>query len=265
LLQSHQLKIGYIPVGYFYRKSGRIASDFEQVRISVGDTLLLKGPEEELQRLMYDDDLINLTIPALDPYKRGKAPLAIIGIVGAIGLATAGLMPIAGSAMLGAVFVLATGCLQMHQAYKSLRGEVLLLIYGMLMVSIALKKTGALALVVTGVMQMSAGLPPVVILSLLYLMTSILTETLSNNAVAVVLTPVAIAIAQQLGVNPAAFAAAIMFGASASFATPVGYQTNTLVFNAGGYRFSDFVRVGVPMNLLIWALATVLIPVFWPL
>ncbi len=259
--QSVMLKIQILAV---HRNSG-IDSDFERVRISVGDTLLLRGSEEDLHRLMHEDDLINLTVPMLDPYKRNKAPLAILGIVGAIGLATSGVLPIAGSAMLGAVFVVATGCLQMHQVYKSLHGEVLLLIYGMLMVSVALKKTGALALAVTSAVEFGAGLPPIMMLSLLYLLTSVLTETLSNNAVAVVLTPVAVALAQQLGVNPAAFAAAVMFGASSSFATPVGYQTNTLVFNAGGYKFSDFIKVGVPMNLIMWVMATILIPIFWPL
>jgi di/tricarboxylate transporter len=135
----------------------------------------------------------------------------------------------------------------------------------MLAISIAMAKVGLVSLIVDSVMTLMPAAGPLLMLSLLYLFTSILTEILSNNAVAVLLTPIAIGMAQHLGVDPRAFVAAVMFAASASFATPIGYQTNTFVYNAGGYRFSDFFKVGAPLNLLLWAVATVVLPLVWPL
>jgi len=128
-----------------------------------------------------------------------------------------------------------------------------------------MRDSGLSQLLADGLVHLGGGWSPWVMLALLILITSVLTEFVSNNAVAVLLTPVAIAMAQALGVDPRPFVVGVMFAASASFATPIGYQTNTLVYSAGNYRFSDFARLGVPMNLLVWASASVLIPWFWPL
>jgi di/tricarboxylate transporter len=140
-----------------------------------------------------------------------------------------------------------------------------MLIFGMLALGIAMEKTGAALLIVEKIIDWVAGLGPMAILSIIYLLTSITTELVSNNAAAILLTPIAIGIAEQLGVDPRPFAVAVMFAASASFATPIGYQTNTFVYNAGGYKFTDFMKVGIPLNLLMWATATLVIPWFWPL
>ncbi|MNT34015.1 Sodium:sulfate symporter transmembrane region [compost metagenome] len=126
-------------------------------------------------------------------------------------------------------------------------------------------KVGLVSLMVQNMMDLLPWAGPLLMLSFIYLFTSILTEVLSNNAVAVLVTPIAIGMAQQLGVDPRAFVVAVMFAASASFATPIGYQTNTFVYNAGGYRFSDFMKVGIPLNILLWLVASVVIPLFWPL
>ncbi|MNY52015.1 Sodium:sulfate symporter transmembrane region [compost metagenome] len=126
-------------------------------------------------------------------------------------------------------------------------------------------KVGLVRLIVENVMTLLPWAGPLLLLSFIYLFTSVLTEVLSNNAVAVLVTPIAIGMAQQLGVDPRAFVVAVMFAASASFATPIGYQTNTFVYNAGGYRFSDFMKVGIPLNILLWLVASVVIPLFWPL
>jgi len=143
--------------------------------------------------------------------------------------------------------------------------KILSLIFGMLAISVAMDKVGLVRLIVENVMTMLPWAGPLLLLSFIYLFTSILTETLSNNAVAVLVTPIAIGMAQQLGVDPRAFVVAVMFAASASFATPIGYQTNTFVYNAGGYRFSDFMKVGIPLNILLWLVASMVIPLFWPL
>ncbi len=248
-----------------HRLKGEISADFKTVRLSAGDTVLIKGDETVLGRMFADDQLSNLRSPAYEPYQKSKAPIAIAAIFAAIGLATFNILPIAGGAFIAAVLVMATQCIKVKDAYRALQGNVLLLIYAMLAVSIAMEKTGALGLIVDSIMGLAQGMPPFVIISIIYLLTSCITEVFSNNAAAVMLTPIAVGMAQSLGVDPVPFVVAIMFGASASFATPVGYQTNTLVFNAGGYKFVDFLRIGVPMNILMWLTASLIIPLYWGL
>ena len=139
------------------------------------------------------------------------------------------------------------------------------LIFGMLAISIAMDKVGLASLVAEQVVRIGTDLPPWMILSLILLITSVMTEVFSNNAVAVLLTPVAISIAQQLGLDPRPFVVAVMFSATLAFATPVGYQTNMMVYGPGGYRFTDFTKVGLPLNIIVMLVACVLIPVIWPL
>ena len=134
----------------------------------------------------------------------------------------------------------------------------------MLIVGAGLQHTGAVAVMVDALVPLIQGLPPVVTLAAIYLITSVLTETVTNNAVAVIVTPIAIGLATQLGLDPRPFVVAVMFGASASFATPIGYQTNTLVYGAGNYRFTDFLKIGVPMNLIVGAVSVAVIPFFFP-
>ena len=246
-----------------HRPDGTIITDFNTARLSVGDTILLKGDESVLVRLFEENELVNLTKPELEPFQKKHAPIAIAVMMTVILLATLNIMPIAGAAFIGAVAVILTGCLKPQDAYKSLQGNVLFLIYAMLAISVAMQETGALELVVNSIFTMVAGLPPIVVLSLLYFITSAVTEVFSNNASALMLTPIAIGLAVSMGIDPRAFAAAIMFGASASFATPIGYQTNTMVFHAGGYQFKDFLRIGMPLNLIMWAVATIVIPWYW--
>ena len=142
--------------------------------------------------------------------------------------------------------------------------NIIFLIIGMLGLGKAMEVTGGAELMANGVISVFGSSSPVIILAVVYLLSSILTELISNNAVAVLLTPIVVGIATSLGIEPRPLIVAMMFGCSASFATPIGYQTNTYVYGAGGYRFSDFLRVGVPLNLILWIVATLLIPVFWP-
>lgn len=162
------------------------------------------------------------------------------------------------------MLVVLTGCLKPEEAYKPIEWPILMLVYGMLALSVAMRDAGLSALAAQSLVHWGGGLSPWVVLSLVILATSVATEFLSNNAVAVLFTPVVIGVAVELGVDPRPFVVGIMFAASFSFATPIGYQTNTLVYSAGNYRFSDFARLGVPMNLLTWAAASLLIPLFWP-
>ena len=140
-----------------------------------------------------------------------------------------------------------------------------MLIFGMLALGIAMDKTGAAELIVNSLVALTGGLGPIYILAALYLITSILTEIISNTAAAILLTPIAIGLAEQFGIDARPFVVAVMFAASASFATPIGYQTNTLVYTAGGYRFADFLKIGLPLNIVMLVVAVFVIPAFWPL
>lgn len=247
-----------------HRQGERLRADPAKLRLAVGDTLLLEGPPEGVSQLIEAGDLINLTEPQDRPFRVRRAPIAVGAVAAVVLLSAFGVMPIAGAALLAAFVVLATGCLERQDAARAMEWQVLLIILGMLTLGVAMEKSGALALLAGQVGRFAGTVPPIVVLSGLYLLTSALTEIVSNSAVAVLLTPIAIGIAGTLGVAPEPFVVAVMFGASASFATPIGYQTNTLVYGAGGYRYADFLRIGIPLNLLFWAAATVLIPLFFP-
>jgi len=248
-----------------HRQDENVQGNLDDFQLQFGDVMLVEGTPSQIKRFADNGELISLNTVLERSFRRDKAPIAILATLGVMLLAAFGLMPIEGLAIIGAVTVLATRCLDVEDAYKAVDWKILSLIFGMLAISIAMAKVGLVSLIVDSVMTLMPAAGPLLMLSLLYLFTSILTEILSNNAVAVLLTPIAIGMAQHLGVDPRAFVAAVMFAASASFATPIGYQTNTFVYNAGGYRFSDFFKVGAPLNLLLWAVATVVLPLVWPL
>jgi di/tricarboxylate transporter len=178
-------------------------------------------------------------------------------------------MPIEVGAIAGAVFLCLTGCIKPKQAYESIEWPLLFLIFGMLALGTAMQTTGAAAWlahnIVGGIDQFVTGPgKPMVLLGAIYLVTMVLTEILSNNAVAALMLPIAIGIAQEAGLQAQPFIIAITIAASAAFATPIGYQTNTYVYGIGGYKFSDFVKIGVPLNLLCFAVSMIVIPRVWP-
>lgn len=248
-----------------HRRGAGLSGNFDDVYLQMGDTILLEGTAESMKRLFENQELVNLTQPSERPLRRRKAPIAVAAILSVMSLAAFEVLPIAALALIAATAVVAFRCLDTDEAYASIRWNILMLIFGMLAVGLAMEKTGAAALIVESLAGLIGGLGPVAVLSAVYLLTSVMTELMSNNAAAILLTPIAVSLAQELGVDPRPFAVAVMFAASASFATPIGYQTNTFVYNAGGYRFTDFIRVGLPLNLLLWVAATLVIPMFWPL
>ncbi len=248
-----------------HRQDEGMRKDFEQVRLNLGDTLLLEGPPDGVRRLFDRQDLVNLTEPTERAFRRNKAPIALGAIAVMMVLAQLGVMPIAPLAMMAAVAVVALGCLDSKEAYEAIHWRILMLIFGMLALGTAMQETGTATLLVGFIASTVSDLGPVAVLSAVYFITSALTEIISNNAAAILLTPVAIGLAYELGADPRPFVVAVMFAASASFATPIGYQTNTLVYSAGGYRFGDFLKIGLPLNILLWIVATFAIPVFWPL
>ncbi|MBK1833265.1 SLC13 family permease [Roseibacillus ishigakijimensis] len=262
-LRLHQ-QYGII-VAALHRKGANLwERELEDVRLNLGDTLLLEAPEANLARFQnLQKDLIFLNTEVERPYRRNKAPLAIAIILAVVILAAFG-VPILSAAIVGAVAVMILGCVDPREAYDSVEWPILFIIFGMLGLGQAMENTGAAKLVAEGVTQWLSPFGPLIVLAVIYLLASTLTEIVTNNAVAVLMTPIVITIAEGMGVDPRPFVVAIMFGASASFATPIGYQTNTYVFSAGGYRFADFVKVGLPLNLILWLAAVLLIPLFWP-
>ena len=248
-----------------HRRGEGIPGKFDAVRLQMGDTLLLEGSPESMKRLFDYKELVNLSHPSARPLRRDKAPIAILAVLMVMVLSVFEVLPIAGLALIAATAVVALGCLDAEEAYNSVRWNILMLIFGMLAIGMAMEKTGAAKLIVETLALAVGSLGPIAVLSGVYLVTSALTEIMSNNATAILLTPIAIGLAVQLGVDPRPFVVAVMFAASASFATPIGYQTNTFVYGAGGYKFSDFIKIGLPLNVILWAAATFLIPIFWPL
>ncbi len=197
-------------------------------------------------------------------FKPVKALVSVLVFIGVIAVAAIDIVPIAAAAFAGAVILILLKVISADEAYSGLRPEILLLIAGMVVVGIAMEQTGLAAEATSWLVQSVNGLDPLTALILLYGATLLLTELLSNATVAVLLTPVAVALAESLGVSPRPFLVTIMMAASAAFATPFGYQTNVLVYQMGGYRYTDFVRVGLPLNLLTWAVAVGMIHQTFP-
>lgn len=248
-----------------HRQGGTIRHDFERARLQMGDVLLLEGPAEGLKRLFDTQELVSLREPALQRRRTERAPIALATTLGMVVLAALGMLPLVALAMIAAALVLVTGCLRPSEAYERIDWKILFLIFGMLAIGQGLETSGAVDLIDRALSSLVSGLHPWAVLAIVYLAASLFTELITNNVVAVVITPIAIGLAQQLGIDPRPFVVAVMFAGSASFATPLGYQTNTFVYGAGNYRFWDFVKVGAPLNVLMWIVATLVIPIFWPL
>ena len=257
-------RYGVFPVAV-HRRNQNIGKQLDDIIVRVGDTLLLEGTQEDIQRLAQDMNLVDLAMPQARPYRRRKAPIVILSLAAVVLLSALGFAPIFSVAAVGVAAVLLSRCIDAEEAFEAVDGRLLVLIFSMLAIGAGLQASGAVGLIANSVAPLLNGLPPFFVIWAIYLLTSVLTELVSNNAVAVVVTPVAIALAAALGVDPRPLVVAVMVAASASFATPIGYQTNTLVYGPGGYSFTDFMKIGIPLNLSIGLLASLLIPFFWPL
>ncbi|WP_028630581.1 MULTISPECIES: SLC13 family permease [Pseudomonas] len=248
-----------------HRQDENVQGNLDDFQLQFGDVMLVEGTPAQIKRFADNGDLISLNAVQERAYRRDKAPIAILATLAVVVLSAFSFMPIEGLAIIACAVVLGTRCLDVDDAYKAVDWKVLSLIFGMLAISIAMDNVGLIDLVVAKTMAAIPNASPLLMLGFVYLLTTILTEILSNNAVAVLVTPIAIGIAQSLGLDPRPFVVAVMFAASVSFATPIGYQTNTFVYNAGGYRFSDFMRIGIPLNILMVGVAMLVIPRIWPL
>lgn len=257
-------RFGVYPLAV-HRRNQNIGRQLDDLVVRVGDTLLLEGAPDDIMRLANEMNLVDVSQPSARAFRRGHAPLAILALLGIVVLAGLGVAPILMLAVIAMALVLLARCIDADEAFSFVEGQLLVLIFSMLAVGAALQESGAVALIVNAIAPYLMVLPGFLVIWAIYLLTSVLTEMVSNNAVAVVVTPIAIGLAGAMGIDARPLVVAVMVAASASFATPIGYQTNTLVYGPGGYRFTDFLKIGVPLNLSIGLLASALIPVFWPL
>ncbi|MFA5580407.1 MAG: SLC13 family permease [Paracoccaceae bacterium] len=256
-------RFGVYPIA-LHRRGEPMDARLEDVPLLAGDTMLIEGAADDIDRLLEDQGLIALAPSEARAFRRGKAPIAIAILLGVVGLAAFNVAPILPLALIAVALVFLTGCIGTDEGLAAMDGKLLLLIVSMLVLGTALDRSGAVQQIITALAPIAAQVSPWVALAMVYALTSILTEIVTNNAVAVLVTPIAVGLALSVGVDPRPFVVAVMFAASASFATPIGYQTNTMVYGAGGYKFTDFLRIGLPMNIVIGTASVLLIPLLWP-
>ncbi|MEO1167856.1 MAG: SLC13 family permease [Pseudomonadota bacterium] len=222
-----------------------------EAKLRAADNLLIKGSPACIAAIEANVNLIAIEEAEVRPYRRLRAPIAVGTMLSIVTLAALGVWTIELLAIVGVAVVLATRCIDPEEAWKAIDGNVIVLIFGMLGVGVGLQKAGTVDLIVEVALPFLTSASPLLLLILIYALTSVLTELVTNNAVAVIMTPIVLTLAEQLGIDPRPLLFTVMFAASASFATPIGYQTNTIVYAAGGYRFADFLKIGLPMNVVV--------------
>ena len=245
-----------------HRAGAEIRKEVGEVILTVGDVLLVQGNREQIAKLKRSGELLVLDATSDLPTTK-RASLALLIMAGIVGVAAIGLLPIAVSATCGVLLMIITRCLSWNDAAQALNTQVILIVVVSLALGMALSKTGGAEYLAQLFVGMSAGSSPVVMLSGLMLLMAILTNIVSNNAAAVIGTPIAISIAQQLSLPAEPFVLAVLFGANMSYATPMAYKTNLLVMSTGGYKFTDFVRVGVPLTLIVWLTLSWTLPMIY--
>jgi len=247
------------------RQRGKLLrKGFSETKLKAGDAILVEVRKEDNYNLRSNPNFVIVSEIELPKFNTKKIIPALLIVMGIILTATLNIFPIMVSALLGCILLVATKCISLEETYKAVDWKVIFLLGGILSLGVALEKTGAALLVSNKMIDLLGGIGPVAVVAALFFLTSILTSIMSNNATAVLLAPIAISAAATMNVDPKPFLMAVTFAASASFITPVGYQTNTMIYGVGQYKFTDFLKVGTPLNLIFWILATILIPVFYP-
>ena len=235
------------------------------VSIDFGDSLLLQGPVDKINLLRHERDFLLLDMPPLETRRTQKAPVAVAILLGVLVAAAAGWLHVSAAMFIGALLMVLSGTLTMDEAYRSIDWKSVFLIAGMLPLGLAMQSTGTAQLLADQIVALVGDWGPLAVMMGIYLVTALLTEVISNAAAAVLCVPIAIDAALSLGANPHAFVMAIVIAASTSFLMPIGHQVNVLVFGPGGYRFADYTRVGVWLNLILFILTALILPLIWPL
>lgn len=247
-----------------HRRGVNLRDKFEDVRLAFGDTILVEGAPDKINALSQERDFINLSQSNCRPLRRSKVPFAVGALLLFMVLAAFKVAPLIVLALGAALLTLFSRCLEPSEAYEAIDWKVIFMIFGMLGLGTALQKVQVIQILADSLTGWALVLKNIyVLIALIYLVTAILTELISNNAVAALLTPVAISVAQAMDLDARPLVVAVMFAASASFSTPIGYQTNTYIYGAGGYKFTDFTRVGIPLTIILWVASVILIPMMW--
>ncbi len=258
-------RFGLFPLAIHRARSMQdVAGDLGTIKLRAGDVLLVQGSRDSIRSLRESGSMLVLDATTDLPHTK-RAPVALGIMVGVVAFAALGIVPISVSALCGVALMLLTNCMTWREAGDSLNIPVIMIIVASLSLGFALMQTGGAEFIAQVFVFMTQPLPVPAILSGLILLMTIMTNVVSNNAAAVIGTPVAISIAQQLDAPIEPFVLAIIFGANMSFAMPIGYHTNLLIMSAGGYRFTDFLRVGIPLTLIMWLAFTIILPVFYSL
>ena len=262
-----QLRFGHVyrvRVHGVQRSGAQPRLPLDHIPLAVGDILLVDATASALEDLRSDPGVLLIGQREQPRVDTRRALLSLLVMAAAIGVAVLGWMPIVASSLLGCAALVVLRCLRPEEAYAAVDWRVIVLLAGVLPLGIALQKSGGADWVAQHALGWLSGHGPLVTLAAIYLLTALMTEVMSNNAAAVLVVPIAISTAESMGVDAKPFLVAVAFAASTSFATPVGYQTNTMVYTAAGYRFSDFPKIGIPLNLLFWVMAVILIPRYFP-
>ena len=265
LEQAHLERQNAITVLGVQRRARVIKRRLGRIRLESGDVLLVAGSQAALEDLRDNPDFVVMAGTIRDLPIRAKAPLALGIFASTIGVAAGGILPIPVAALTGAALMVATGCLNMRQAMRSLDRKIFLLVGSALALGKTLEVTKAAETVAESMLALPFAQDPIVTLSLLFLLVAICTNLLTNNACAILFTPIAMSIGVEMGIDPLIMAMTVIFGANCSFASPIGYQTNLLVMGPGHYRFRDFLRAGIPLVILLWMAYTLMLKFYFQL
>lgn len=247
------------------RRENLSYENLDQITLRAGDTLLLKGDQSSLEKLKADQNFVVIKNKDSDQYDRKKMYSSLGILLGVILLTMIDFLPIVISSLLGVVLLIASGLLKPYEAYESVNWSVIFLLAGLIPLGTALEKTGATSFLADQLLRFSEGLPIIVVLGLFYLFTAIFTNFLSNNAAVILMIPIAVDLATKMSANPFAFVMAVTFAASTAFLTPIGYQTNLMVYGPGAYKFSDYLKVGAPLQIILAIITPILIQMVWGL
>ena len=228
-----------------------VRNRLSKVPLRFGDVLLLQGPKQSLLGLQTSKSMLVINQQELKTLRRNKAGFAVAIGLGVVALAALKILPILVSSLIGVVLMVVTGCIKPGELYEAVRWDIIFLLAGLIPLGVAMKNSGATQWLASNLVVLGSNLSGYWLLTFFFVITAVTTEILSNNASVVLLLPIAVEVAKTLELNPFAFMFAVTFAASNSFMTPLGYQTNTMVYGAGGYKFSDFIRVGTPLTILM--------------
>lgn len=252
------------PVLAIQRRGKTLKERLADIKLHDGDTLLVHGHQDDIEKLMNSADAIITNDLSDLHFRKDKALTAVVVMLIIVGLSVFDVVPVMVAAIIGAAVMVLTRCITIEEAYSSIDWKIIFLLGGIIPMGLAIEQNGVLSFLSDNVLQGLLNYGPVVLLAATYVVVALLTEGISNNAAAAVMAPIVIGLANSMNVDPRPFLVAVTFAASTSFATPIGYQTNTMVYSPGGYRFTDFSKIGIPLIVIFWILATLLIPLIWP-